>query len=78
MESSRRLAKAAGKSVTKDMASWVRYSVAVYMGLLISGALARPQWQPPSPDPAIAPSVYNDATPPASEPTTNTRADASA
>lgn len=29
------------------MSSWVRYCVAVYVGLLISGALARPPWTYP-------------------------------
>jgi len=42
------------------MSSWVRYSVAVYLGLLISGALARQPVHAPSADPSIAPSVYYD------------------
>lgn len=38
------------------MSSWVRYCVAVYVGLLISGALARPPWTYPSPaEPAPRP-----------------------
>lgn len=36
------------------MSSWVRYCIAVYVGLLLSGALARPPWtrpyQPPAPE----------------------------
>lgn len=28
------------------MSSWVRYCVAVYIGLLISGALVQPAWVP--------------------------------
>ena len=46
------------------MESWVRYSIAVYMGLLISGALARPPWQAPSSQEIITPSVYHDASSP--------------
>jgi hypothetical protein len=47
------------------MSSWVRYSVAVYIGLLISGALAKQPWRGPSPDREhpVAPSVYRDAPP---------------
>lgn len=30
------------------MSSWVRYCVTVYIGLLLSGALARPPWDRPS------------------------------
>ena len=49
------------------MSSWVRYSIAVYVGLLISGALARQPWQgqgysPPQP---ATPSVYQDSVRPA-------------
>lgn len=40
--------------------SWVRYSVAVYIGLLISGALARPPIQVPAAEPAIVPRVYHE------------------
>jgi len=47
------------------MSSWVRYSVAVYVGLLISGALARQPWQRPAPVPPPQPSVYQDTEPPA-------------
>lgn len=46
------------------MSSWVRYSVAVYVGLLISGALARQPWQTIHAEPTIAPSVYHDTTSP--------------
>lgn len=46
------------------MSSWVRYSIAVYLGLLISGALARQPWQAPSAEPPAAPSVYREAPPP--------------
>jgi hypothetical protein len=47
------------------MSSWVRYSIAVYVGLLISGALARQPWQgPPVVEPA-EPSVYQDTVHPA-------------
>lgn len=45
------------------MSSWVRYSVAVYIGLLISGALARQPWRAPAPEPPIAPSVYHEVPP---------------
>ncbi|MFK7787891.1 MAG: hypothetical protein AB8C95_00175 [Phycisphaeraceae bacterium] len=40
--------------------SWVRYSVAVYLGLLISGALAKPPLQAPAAPPTVAPSVYHE------------------
>jgi len=38
------------------MSSWVRYCVTVYVGLLFSGAVARPPWtrQPPSDQPPPA------------------------
>ncbi|MEO0474546.1 MAG: hypothetical protein AAF085_01065 [Planctomycetota bacterium] len=42
------------------MSSWVRYSVAVYLGLLISGALARQPSRGPSPEPPPAPSVFHE------------------
>lgn len=32
------------------MASWVRYSVAAYLGLLISGTVAHPPWEPAGPE----------------------------
>jgi hypothetical protein len=53
------------------MSSWVRYSVAVYIGLLISGALARQPWRAPAPEPPIAPSVFHEV-PPAGEAMPNT------
>jgi hypothetical protein len=45
------------------MSSWVRYCVAVYVGLLISGALARPSWTypnraAPTPQPAQRAPAY--------------------
>lgn len=46
------------------MESWVRYSIAVYMGLLISGALARPPMSAPAQQPVNTPSVYHDMTTP--------------
>lgn len=65
------------------MSSWVRYSVAVYIGLLISGALARQPWQAPGPTPPIAPSVYHEvptpaeSLPPTPEPAPPSNADVS-
>ena len=65
------------------MSSWVRYSVAVYIGLLISGALARQPWRVPSPEPPVAPSVFHEtptpaeALPPAPEPKPPANADVS-
>lgn len=65
------------------MSSWVRYSVAVYIGLLISGALARQPWQAPSPGPTVAPSVFHEVPtpgetlPPTTEPTPPANADVS-
>ena len=46
------------------MSSWVRYSVAVYLGLLISGALAKQPWAGPGYEPTNTPSVYHEARPP--------------
>ena len=45
------------------MSSWVRYAVAVYIGLLISGALARPPMSAPSASPVHVPSVHYEALP---------------
>lgn len=48
------------------MSSWVRYCIAVYVGLLMSGALARPGWtQYPQARPLPAPTTYDykDKTP---------------
>ena len=45
------------------MSSWVRYSVAVYLGLLISGALARPPVQAPAAQDPPAPSVHYEVHP---------------
>ena len=63
------------------MSSWVRYSVAVYLGLLISGALAHPPRYKPSDEPVVAPSVHYEAPPsrclPVPEPTQPTKADVS-
>lgn len=42
------------------MSSWVRYSVAAYVGLLISGALAQQPRHGPGPAPPHTPSVYHD------------------
>ena len=41
------------------MSSWVRYSIAVYIGLLISGALARQPWHAPSEPDRVPPAVYH-------------------
>ncbi|MEM9021535.1 MAG: hypothetical protein AAGC44_13310 [Planctomycetota bacterium] len=51
------------------MSSWVRYSVAVYIGLLISGALANQPWHPPGDALPPEPSVHFD-TPPLETPLT--------
>ncbi|MEM9348062.1 MAG: hypothetical protein AAGB26_15750 [Planctomycetota bacterium] len=42
------------------MSSWVRYSVAVYIGLLISGALANQPWHPAGDALPPEPSVHFD------------------
>lgn len=65
------------------MSSWVRYSVAVYIGLLISGALARQPWRAPGYEPPPEPSVYYEPppmeqAPPTTEPAAAARTDASA
>ena len=57
-----RLAKPSPQYVTWGMSSWVRYSITVYIGLLISGALAQSPRQGPGAEPAHAPSA-NHATP---------------
>ncbi|MGB0768927.1 MAG: hypothetical protein ACPGYV_14600 [Phycisphaeraceae bacterium] len=47
------------------MSSWVRYSIAVYVGLLISGALARQPWQGATsapPPPSVSHDRDDDAT----------------
>lgn len=65
------------------MSSWVRYSVAVYVGLLISGALSRPPIHVPSTAPVVAPSVQykvprgNRPLSPVSDPAPTTEADVS-
>ena len=65
------------------MSSWVRYSITVYIGLLMSGALARPPLYVPSDQPADTPSVHHNAAPPgqalppALDPNTPTRAEVS-
>ena len=59
-----------------SMSSWVRYCVAVYIGLLMSGALARPPWtQVPAPSGIDQPAnqQFGPATPPI-EPTTSPEA----
>ncbi len=49
------------------MTSWVRYCVAVYVGLLISGALVRPPWTA-YPAPAAEPRPAQLDAPPMSVP----------
>ena len=46
------------------MSSWVRYSVTVYLGLLMSGALARPPMYAPNSEPDVAPRVHHEVAPP--------------
>ena len=67
------------------MSSWVRYCVAVYVGLLISGALARPSWTHPSgsmPDAGLYPAQRSEpseqAPPGLKAPNPGVEADASA
>lgn len=56
------------------MSSWVRYCVAVYVGLLISGALVQPAWVPASPPGAeVLPTLPEASVPRPAEPVPDAR-----
>lgn len=64
------------------MSSWVRYSITVYIGLLISGSLAQMPKQVPADPPGTHPSAHQDepshtpaAIPQAHKPTKIARSD---
>jgi len=56
------------------MSSWVRYCVAVYVGLLISGALVQPAWVPAYPRGAeVLPTLPEASAPLPAEPAPDAR-----